>query len=195
MSREIGFLVLSYFLILAPSSTIVPLHLAFEHRVYLSLAALIIGVVLVLYWAARRILTRGREGDGRAISVVVGLSLSVAIGLGWLTHQRNKVYHDRVTMWRDVVRVSPHNSRGHMNLAKYLADRGELEQADRHYQFGLKLDPDFSLLQYEYSYFLAYRRDDLGRGIATYSACGSAGADTIGFLADAGQRSGGIGAI
>src|SRR6056297_2241149 len=44
----IAFLILSYFIILAPSSTIVPLHLAFEHRVYLSLASLICGVVLLV---------------------------------------------------------------------------------------------------------------------------------------------------
>ena len=65
----IGFLILSYFVILAPSSTIVPLHLAFEHRVYLSLAALIIGVVVLALAAYRRVFPETDRAESIAFTL------------------------------------------------------------------------------------------------------------------------------
>lgn len=155
----IAFLILSYFIILAPSSTIVPLHLAFEHRVYLSIAALICGVVLACFGSLLAIGKRSERAGEKAAMVTLILAVLVAIPLTWATRERNKVYHSQIAMWKDVVRVSPHNGRGHMNLANHAAVEGELDKAEQHYLFGLKIDPDFSRLNYNYGFFLIeYRK-------------------------------------
>jgi Tfp pilus assembly protein PilF len=161
----IAFLILSYFIILAPSSTIVPLHLAFEHRVYLSIAALTCGVVLASFGLTLVIGKRSEHAGEKAAMVTLVLAVLVAIPLTWATRERNKVYHSQLAMWKDVVRVSPHNGRGHMNLANHAAAEGELDKAEQHYLFALKIDPEFSRLHYNYGYFLIEYRKQPERAV------------------------------
>lgn len=160
----IAFLILTYFIILAPSSTIVPLHLAFEHRVYLSLCTLVCGLVLAVFaltqLSLNRLNRRSEESNSRiAASVTLTLTIALAIPLILATRERNKVYHSQVAMWSDVVRVSPHNARGHMNLAIYAGEQGELDRAENHYQFGLKIDPENDQLHYNYGCLLIKHRN------------------------------------
>ena len=78
-----------------------------------------------------------------------------------------------------------------MNLGIYLSGEGELDKAEEHYRFGLSIDPEFSLLQYQYGYFLAYRRDDFLAALPFVEEAVRPGTDTVGFLANAGQHPGG----
>ncbi len=104
----IGFLGAWFFVILAPTSSVVPVALQpmAEHRMYLSLAAVIVLGVLGLYSLL------GRR------SVVVLLAL--AVGLGWLTVQRNKDYSSELTLWSDTVTKCPDNERAHESLGDIL---------------------------------------------------------------------------
>ncbi|WP_182865111.1 tetratricopeptide repeat protein [Rhodopirellula sp. JC639] len=165
---SIAFLILSYFIILAPSSTIVPLHLAFEHRVYLSLATLICGVVLACFGLFTLAGSRIERCEKMAAAGTLSLSVLAAVALTWATRERNQIYHSQVGMWKDVVRVSPHNSRGHMNLANYAAADGDLDVAEQHYRIGLRLDPDFSQLLYNYAYFLVTHRQQPQQALPFY---------------------------
>ncbi len=62
----VGFLAGAFFLILSPSSSIIPINdLAFEHRMYLPLACLVVGVVLAGYKALRWISERLTVRDPR----------------------------------------------------------------------------------------------------------------------------------
>lgn len=148
-----AFLILSFFFVLAPSSSVVPLHLAFEHRMYLPLAALISGVVIAGYrlaWHAEY-----QWGFTQAGRVAFAGVLLVAMLLGFATHQRNQLYHDPIAMWQDVLRVSPGNSRAHHWLATSLSEVGELERADEHFRISLELTPGNAERAYNYGYFLA----------------------------------------
>ena len=56
-----GFLGAWFFLILAPTSSILPIRdLAFEHRMYLPLAAVVAGVVMGGWLVGRWLVARGR---------------------------------------------------------------------------------------------------------------------------------------
>ncbi len=125
-----GFLGGWFFGILAPTS-IMPgrIQMIVEHRMYLSLAALI---ALVAAAVAGRF---GRRG-------LVAL-FALAAGLGCLTASRNAVYHDARTLWTDTVARRPGNDRAQNNLANALVDDGEITAAIAHYQTALRLKPDY----------------------------------------------------
>jgi len=133
-----------FFLILAPTSSIVPTKdLAFEHRMYLPLAAVVTVIVWLFYvllrYLERKSQTLNRLGPCTAISLV---TVSVAT-LSVLTIMRNQVYHSRVAMWSDVVTHNPDNPRGHNNLGRALGFEGRWEEAAAEFQRALELNPTY----------------------------------------------------
>lgn len=126
---RLGFLGLAFFVILAPTSSFMPIRdLAFEHRMYLPLAALVTLVVLACDALFR--ITLREHWLGRAVSVAL-LSL-VVIVLALVTAERNRVYHDPVVMWQDIVNKSPHNDRAYYNLGKAIANRAMAGSPERY---------------------------------------------------------------
>ncbi len=121
-----------FFLLLAPSSSVVPVasQVIAEHRMYLPLAAAVALVVLASYaWLGRRSL------------LVWG---AAAVGLGVLTWQRNIVYGSELALWRDTVLHRPGNARAHSNLGNALLDAGRAAEAIPSYQEALRLHPGYS---------------------------------------------------
>ncbi len=132
----LGFVGAWFFLILAPTSSIMPINdAAVEHRMYLSLAAVAVLVVI----AAHQVLAR--TGAARHWIACV-LLVAVAASLGLATARRNRDYRSAESIWQKVVDVAPHNSRGHYNLGLVLRSQGKLDGAISHYRHALWLDPD-----------------------------------------------------
>ena len=134
-----GFLGAWFFLILAPSSSIMPIaDAAFEHRMYLPLAAVVVLGVLCGWKLAGRL---GRLGRALPALVRTTAVVAVALALSVLTVRRNRLYADELAMYRDVVRKAPHNPRGHRNLGVALVERGRLEEALGHFELAVRLLP------------------------------------------------------
>jgi tetratricopeptide (TPR) repeat protein len=134
-----------FFLILAPTSSVLPiLDLAFEHRMYLPLAAVIVGVVIGGWVVGQRLVDSGRIS--RPASQVAGgtLVLLACAALGILTFQRNADYRTDLSIWQDAVAKQPDNERAHANLGVALADRQRAEEAIVEYQKALELSPDYA---------------------------------------------------
>ena len=128
-----GFLGGWFFLILAPTSTIVPIadQPMAESRMYLPLAAVIVLVTLGSYALVRR----------RAF-VILGIG---AIGLGALTVHRNHDYRSELSIWEDTVARHPLTSRGHCTLGITLARMpGRLPDAIAHYEEALRINPNYA---------------------------------------------------
>jgi tetratricopeptide (TPR) repeat protein len=125
----LGFAGVWFFLILAPSSSVIPV--AFqpmaEHRVYLSLAA-VMALLVAGAWA-----WLGRRG--------VGLLVAAAIPLGAAAHARNGDYRTEASIWADTVLRRPANPRAHLALGSALAMEWRNEDAARQFQETLRLDP------------------------------------------------------
>jgi tetratricopeptide (TPR) repeat protein len=129
----VGFAGAWLFIILAPTSSVVPVALQpiAESRMYLSLAAIIALVVLGLYSLSGR--------RGLLVFVVA------AMGLAWLTIRRNENYRSSLAIWSDTVAKRPENARAQTNLGKSLAQiPGRLPEAISHYAMALRIKPDYT---------------------------------------------------
>ncbi len=94
-----GFLGAWFFAILAPTSSVVALgQAAFEHRMYLPLAAVVMAVAAGGYLAGRRLAGRWNV-SARVLPVAAGLAAALAgIALGLLTIDRNLLYGSPVAI-------------------------------------------------------------------------------------------------
>jgi thioredoxin-like negative regulator of GroEL len=124
----LGFLGAWFFLVLAPSSSVVPLvtQTIAEHRMYLPLAAVLIAVAV----AAQRWL------GSRALPV---LTVAALVGSG-ATFARNHDYVSAFAMWSDNVAHRPH-ARVLTALGVELLHAGRPADALPHFERALALDP------------------------------------------------------
>lgn len=166
---ELGFLGAWFFLILAPTSSVAPIvDLAFEHRMYLSLAAVAVLAVIGLYElteqnrVAAEWTPRGRQ-TFRAVVLAVAV-----VALGAAAHQRNEVYRSETTLWADVVRKAPHHARGHYNLAHALETDGDYAKAIGHYRRAVELNPNDATSHNNLANLLAEVEGDLTSAIRHY---------------------------
>ncbi len=139
---QVGFLGGWFFLILAPTSSVLPIRdLAYEHRMYLSLAAVIAGLVIAVWELARRIPGGGRPLPAPPQWLAGGLLLAAALSLGLATYRRNEVWGTCAGLWADAVRKAPDNARAHYNLANALEEAADPAGATRHYRTAIELNP------------------------------------------------------
>jgi tetratricopeptide (TPR) repeat protein len=163
-----GFCGAWFFLVLAPTSSVLPIaDVAFEHRMYLPLAAVIAlsvtGGYRLLEHLARRCGATDAPRRWLMASLVVGL---VAV-LGCLTVRRNEDYLSDLAMWSDVVRKVPDNPRGHQNLGFILGKRGERGEEIRQYAEALRLKPDYAQAHYTLGVAL-FEQGQVGDAVAHY---------------------------
>ena len=136
---RIGFPGLAFFALLAPTSSFMPvMDLAFEHRMYLPLAPVLVAIAVGIEWG----MNRGLKCPARrATALAVGAAI-VCSALGARTFLRNRDYADPLRMWQSVVEANPAGSRGHLMYALQLTAIGRLDEAETHYQEALALRKD-----------------------------------------------------
>ena len=124
-----GFAGACFFLILGPSSSLVPVasQTMAEHRMYLPLIVPVMLTVSGLYvWLGRRSF------------LICG---ALAAGCGGLTLLRNADYRTELALWSDTVAKRPTNGRAHNNLGKAVFAAGRPTEAVAHYQEAIRLQP------------------------------------------------------
>ena len=124
-----GFAGACFFLILGPSSSLVPVasQTMAEHRMYLPLIVPVMLTVSGLYvWLGRRSF------------LICG---ALAVGCGGLTLLRNADYRTELALWSDTVAKRPTNGRAHNNLGKAVFAAGRPTEAVAHYQEAIRLQP------------------------------------------------------
>lgn len=126
-----GFAAAAFFIVLAPSSSVVPLvsQTIAEHRMYLPLAAFLALVLTATY------LRLGR--------VALGLAAVVAAGFGAGTWARNADYRSAVLIWADTVKREPANARAQLNLAESLLVAGQVAEAVSPAREAVRLRPEY----------------------------------------------------
>jgi tetratricopeptide (TPR) repeat protein len=143
-----------FFLILAPSSSLLPIvtEVAAEHRMYLPLAAPVACAVAAVYLAAGRLQQRRRlvglrsgAGGPPASSwtgwvLAAAATLAVVVALGLTTRARNRDYESDVRLWGDTVAKQPANQRARVAYGSVLASAGRLAEAEVEFRAAVALN-------------------------------------------------------
>jgi len=120
--RPAGFLGAWFFAILAPTSLIPGMSQTIaEHRMYLPLAAVLVGLVLAVRGIANRL--------GLPNFAWTGALLLAGVALGTLTFRRAAAYSSEVALWTDTVAKAPGNPYSRNNLGIALASAGRTAEA------------------------------------------------------------------
>jgi len=145
----IGFVGAWFFLILGPSSSFVALNQNLEeHRMYLSLAALVVlGVVAVDSFLDRTI---GGLPNRHRPPIGTVLVLAVAVIFISRTLRRNLDYHSEIALWSHDIRSlkDSESSVAHYNLGHAFLVQGQSDEAIDHYRQAIGIDPDFAAGHY-----------------------------------------------
>jgi Tfp pilus assembly protein PilF len=133
-----------FFLILAPSSSVIPIttEIVAEHRMYLPLAGV---VVLVVGGAAGvgRAMLKSIGGRGRTV-VGAAVVLAATTALAAATYRRNQVYGSLDAFWGDVAAKVPANAGAHNNLGNLALGRRNWKAAEAEYSAALALEPQYA---------------------------------------------------
>jgi protein O-mannosyl-transferase len=129
----LGFAACWFIVILAPTSSFVPLvaQPSAENRLYLPLAGVVVLAVVAVFSLA----------GARSFRFLV----CVAIGLGLLAAERNRAYASEQELWGDTVAKMPGSARAHNNLGDaWLETRGRFNDAVAEYEMAVRLGPQMA---------------------------------------------------
>jgi tetratricopeptide (TPR) repeat protein len=144
--RKWGFLGAWFLVILAPTSSVVPIRDAvFEHRMYLPLAAVVTMVVLGAFvlWgklSRERGWFSGEAAPGRWTAPWTALAV-VAVVLTGLTVLRNRDYRSLLTIWQDTAMKAPSSPRAHYNFGMALCAADKTDLAIDQFREAIRLNP------------------------------------------------------
>jgi tetratricopeptide (TPR) repeat protein len=150
---KLGFLGGIFFLILAPTSSVIPIKdLAFEHRMYLPLASVVTLVLITLLMSIQRFSCL--RGSWKFVTTYTAMCATIALLLGTATYQRNSVFQSELSLWQDTIAKAPNNLTVMTGLATLFAKEGNNEQAKIHFERALQIAPDDPKTNANYAGFL-----------------------------------------
>lgn len=94
-------------------------------------AALLAGAALLSCWRLSSFL-------------VTGVAVCILFGLGALTWNQVKVWHDSVALWTHALAVDPESPIAHNNLGQALARQSKVAEAIEHFQKAVQLKPGYA---------------------------------------------------
>ncbi|HWA99500.1 MAG TPA: tetratricopeptide repeat protein [Pirellulales bacterium] len=132
-----GWLGACFFLILAPTSSVMPIatELIAERRMYLPLLAIVTPLVI----AAAALLRRMSSGFATSFAALVTVGVLVLV-YERATEARVIDYRDSLSIWTDTVAKAPDRPESQTNLANAYAEIGNLNAAIEHYQRAIQLN-------------------------------------------------------
>lgn len=124
--RLVAFGFFWFFLHLLIESTVIPLELIFEHRLYLSSPGFFMATLSIMDLAVARLQKRKQIADLRTVVLLFLVLFSSFSAL--LTTLRNHDWRDLLTLYSDCAEKSPNKPRAHVNLGVALTRAGKSEE-------------------------------------------------------------------
>jgi protein O-mannosyl-transferase len=163
-----------FFLILAPSSSIVPVKdLAVEHRMYLPLAAMLVVAVIAGYefWQVALKQQSARQPASWTLKWLGPVVMTIAVvALGWQTWLRNIDYQSVLRLWQDTAGKAPQNARAHYSIAHELLEQGDLAHAVEAASRCVYFDPTYAEA-YHVRGVAKAEQQDFAAAIENFSEC------------------------
>jgi tetratricopeptide (TPR) repeat protein len=165
----LGFCGAWFFLILGPTSSVVPIttEVAAERRMYLPLAGVLVLVVLAVHAVSQALMGARPTVARLRRSLAGGVTLIAVCVLVLLSIRRNAQFHDEEAMWRSTLALQPNNARVLVNLGRSLASQGRFDAAMDYYRQSLEKDPKFALAHYNMANALQ-RKGQAAASLAEY---------------------------
>ena len=151
LGREPAVALIFFAAVLSPMLGFIPLYTFYfsyvaDHYQYLAslgLMALGLGLAAKFFETSR--------ADRR---LQAGLAALLLLLLGALTWQQCRIYQNLETLWADTLKKNPRSWMAHTNLGRLLAQQGENDAAEAHYQTALAINPDDENIHYNYGNLL-----------------------------------------
>jgi tetratricopeptide (TPR) repeat protein len=157
----IAFGICWFFLNLLIESTIIPVDLIFEHRLYLPSIGFFIGIVaLATEWLSRWNLSKAKIIGFILFSLILILE-------GIFTYQRNQEWNSETFLWTQVIEKYPNQARAHFNLARQYERLNLPAQAETEYAKAVMLRPGDFAAHNNYANLL-FRRGDTQTALEEY---------------------------
>lgn len=132
-NRLVSFALLWFFGNLVIESSIIPLELVFEHRLYLPSMTFFIMVIGLCFSLAK-------EKREKWVTLLV---IPCILLLSYWTYERNSVWQGSLSLWGDAAKKSPNKPRPHIGLGNAYVDKGMLDEAIIEYEKALVIRPDY----------------------------------------------------
>lgn len=136
--RPLSFGIFFFFLTVLPESSVIPIDdVINEHRLYLSSLGFFIFLsylLILLYEICRR---KKTQAAFWVFFILLIFSYLLA------TIRRNEVWQNELSFWSDVVKKSPHKTRGHYNLAVALINQNRFDSALEELSTVIKIDDKY----------------------------------------------------
>ena len=139
----LSFSIIWFFGNLMIESSIIGLELVFEHRNYLPTMFALLAIVSLVFRYLKH-----------ALPAVMALSLVGVLFCIW-TYQRNQVWADEISLYRDSAAKSPGKARPQNNLGAALSRQDRLPEAIEQYQAALRIKPDYADAHYNLGFALS----------------------------------------
>ncbi len=159
--------ILSFFFILGPSSSFIPINdFAAEHRMYLPLACMVIVIIAIALRVLQFVKKEIMQAMPRRLAAT---GLLLAVVLAGMTFARNSVYHTRERLYNNVIAhpIGKNNWRARNNLAMFYYRTGNYPRALELLESAVKLKPDFQIARLNLGelYYLGNHFDDMIRSL------------------------------
>ncbi|SHF56836.1 Tetratricopeptide repeat-containing protein [Arenibacter palladensis] len=133
-----------FFISLLPSSSVLPFaEVLNDHRSFIPYMGLtmafVFGTNYILETYFPKILT-----SKKGMSIIALFIIFFLFANAYGVHQRNKVWKDEISLWKDVTVKSPKNGRGHMNYGLALMAQGDYTNAEISFNNALEYVPNYS---------------------------------------------------
>ncbi len=153
--RLISFCIFWFFGNLLIESSVIPLALIFEHRIYLPSMFVFLAIAIL----AHRYL--------KPVWLPTAVACAAVAVCAWWTYERNKIWQDDLVLWTDCNQKSPNKARPYLNIGQILTNRLKYDDALPNFLKAIEINPNFVDAHYNIA-VLYNKRDEPNKAIDHY---------------------------
>jgi tetratricopeptide (TPR) repeat protein len=153
--RLISFCIFWFLGNLIIESSVIPLAIIFEHRIYMPSMFVFLLIVILFH---RYI---------KPAWLTAAIACAVVAACSFWTYERNKIWQDDLVLWMDCNKKSPNKSRPYSNLGQILTKQERYDEALSNFLKAIQLNPNFVVARYNLG-ILYMKQGETNKAIEQY---------------------------